>query len=75
MKQRTMNISTEAQPVKAFVTPRYYGHQCVDTGRTFVCRAGVDNNVAETFEHDGLCALDWADKIASLLNKEKGHAT
>ena len=31
-----------------------YEHTCPDTGRQFLCAAGIDNDVAEVFDHVGM---------------------
>ncbi|EIQ01086.1 hypothetical protein OpiT1DRAFT_05654 [Opitutaceae bacterium TAV1] len=41
---------------------------CPDTLRTFLCREGRDNNVAEVFDHDGIAAYDQAVAIAHAVN-------
>lgn len=37
-------------------------------GRVFLCRPGVDNNVAECFETDGISAQQAGERIANSVN-------
>ena len=45
----------------------YYAHGCTETGRWFVCKPGVDNNMAECFEYDGRTAAENADDVVEAL--------
>ena len=48
-----MKISLEEARKRA-TQALLYEHTCPDTGRQFLCAAGIDNDVAEVFDHVGM---------------------
>jgi hypothetical protein len=46
----------------------YYPHQCIETGRWFVCLEGEDDNLCECFDWGGKTAEEMANGIANALN-------
>lgn len=49
---------------------KYYPHQCPDTGRWFICEQGVDNNLAEVFDHNNVPAVLTAYRMAHCMNQD-----
>lgn len=47
---------------------KFYNSICPETDRVFICETGVDNNLAEVFEHGGNNAIENAGIVIRALN-------
>ena len=54
------------------VKAKYYVSVCRVTGQVFICKVGVDGNLAMVFDHDGRTDYDNARKLVALLNRKGG---